>query len=111
MPETTPDPLERYSRQIRFPALGQAGQRALLESRVTLCGCGALGTVLANHLARAGVGRLRIIDRDFIETHNLQRQILFDEQDVRDNLPKAEAAAQAAVDQQHNPDRARGDGH
>jgi adenylyltransferase/sulfurtransferase len=85
--------LERYSRQIRFPALGEAGQQALLKSRVTLCGCGALGTVLANHLARAGVGRIRIIDRDFIETHNLQRQILFDEADVADNLPKAEAAA------------------
>ena len=85
--------LDRYSRQIRFPQLGEAGQRALLASRVTLCGCGALGTVLANHLARAGVGSIRIIDRDFIETHNLQRQILFDEDDVADNLPKAEAAA------------------
>ena len=85
--------LDRYSRQIRFPQLGEAGQRALGASRVSLCGCGALGTVLANHLARAGVGRIRIIDRDFIETHNLQRQILFDEQDVALNLPKAEAAA------------------
>jgi adenylyltransferase/sulfurtransferase len=85
--------LDRYSRQIRFPQLGEVGQRALLESRVTLCGCGALGTVLANHLARAGVGRIRIIDRDFIEIHNLQRQILFDEEDVAQNLPKAEAAA------------------
>lgn len=85
--------LERYSRQIRFPQLGEDGQRALMKSRVTLCGCGALGTVLANHLARAGVGKIRVIDRDFIETHNLQRQILFDEQDVADNLPKAEAAA------------------
>jgi adenylyltransferase/sulfurtransferase len=85
--------LERYSRQIRFPELGEAGQRALLESRVTLCGCGALGTVLANHLVRAGVGTIRIVDRDFIETHNLQRQILFDEEDVAQNLPKAEAAA------------------
>src|SRR5204862_6238180 len=56
-------------------------------------GCGALGTVLANHLARAGVGSIRIVDRDFIETHNLQRQILFDEDDVAENLPKAEAAA------------------
>jgi adenylyltransferase/sulfurtransferase len=65
----------------------------LLASRVALCGCGALGTVLANHLARAGVGSIRVVDRDFIETHNLQRQILFDEQDVADNLPKAEAAA------------------
>jgi molybdopterin-synthase adenylyltransferase len=87
------DPLDRYSRQIRFPQLGESGQRALLNSRVTLCGCGALGTVLANHLARAGVGMIRIIDRDFIETHNLQRQILFDEDDVASNLPKAEAAA------------------
>jgi len=85
--------LERYSRQVRFPPFGEAGQRALLKSRVTLCGCGALGTVLANHLARAGVGSIRIIDRDFIETHNLQRQVLFDEDDVAQNLPKAEAAA------------------
>src|SRR4051794_31546551 len=87
------DPIERYSRQVRFPALGEAGQRRLIASRVTICGCGALGTVLANHLVRAGVGRVRIVDRDFIETHNLQRQILFDEQDVAENLPKAEAAA------------------
>jgi adenylyltransferase/sulfurtransferase len=85
--------LDRYSRQVRFPALGAAGQKKLLASRVTICGCGALGTVLANHLVRAGVGRVRIVDRDFIETHNLQRQVLFDEQDVLDNLPKAEAAA------------------
>ncbi len=88
-----PDSLDRYSRQIRFPALGETGQLKLLASRVTICGCGALGTVLTNHLVRAGVGRVRIVDRDFIETHNLQRQILFDEQDVADNLPKAEAAA------------------
>ena len=87
------DPIERYSRQVRFPALGEAGQRKLMASRVTICGCGALGTVLANHLVRAGVGKVRLVDRDFIETHNLQRQILFDEQDVADNLPKAEAAA------------------
>jgi adenylyltransferase/sulfurtransferase len=60
---------------------------------VTICGCGALGTVLANHLVRAGVGFVRVVDRDFIETHNLQRQILFDEPDVAENLPKAEAAA------------------
>ncbi len=85
--------IERYSRQSRFPAIGDAGQRKLAASRVTICGCGALGTVLANHLVRAGVGFVRIVDRDFIETHNLQRQILFDENDVADNLPKAEAAA------------------
>src|SRR6195256_3097613 len=86
-------PLDRYSRQVRFPSLGESGQRKLMESRVTICGCGALGTVLANHLVRAGVGHVRVVDRDFIETHNLQRQILFDESDVADNLPKAEAAA------------------
>jgi adenylyltransferase/sulfurtransferase len=85
--------LERYSRQIRFPGIGEDGQRRLLASRVTLCGCGALGTVLANALVRAGVGHLRLIDRDFIETSNLQRQVLFDEHDVAENLPKAEAAA------------------
>ncbi len=87
------DPIDRYSRQVRFHGLREAGQRRLMASRVTICGCGALGTVLANHLVRAGVGHVRIVDRDFIETHNLQRQILFDEKDVADNLPKAEAAA------------------
>jgi adenylyltransferase/sulfurtransferase len=90
---STRDIPERYSRQVRFPGLGPDGQRKLLESKVTLIGCGALGTVLANALVRAGVGYLRLIDRDFIETNNLQRQILFDEQDVASNLPKAEAAA------------------
>src|SRR6516162_8953045 len=90
----TPDPsLERYSRQMRFPGVGVEGQKRLRGSRVTLCGCGALGTVLASSLVRAGVGYVRLIDRDFIETHNLQRQILFDEADVAGNLPKAEAAA------------------
>jgi molybdopterin/thiamine biosynthesis adenylyltransferase len=85
--------LERYSRQMRFGGIGEAGQHRLLESHVTLCGCGALGTVLANALVRAGVGHLRLVDRDFIETNNLQRQVLFDEHDVAENLPKAEAAA------------------
>jgi adenylyltransferase/sulfurtransferase len=85
--------LERYSRQMRFAGVGEEGQRRLLEGHVTLCGCGALGTVLANALVRAGVGHLRLVDRDFIETHNLQRQVLFDEHDVAENLPKAEAAA------------------
>src|SRR5881227_4456343 len=84
---------DRYSRQVRFPGVGKDGQARLLDSHVTLCGCGALGTVLANALVRAGVGHLRLVDRDFIETHNLQRQILFDEHDVAENLPKAEAAA------------------
>jgi molybdopterin/thiamine biosynthesis adenylyltransferase len=91
---TTPaDVPERYSRQVRFPGLGKDGQRKLLTSKVTLIGCGALGTVLANTLVRAGVGYLRLVDRDFIETHNLQRQVLFDEADVESGLPKAEAAA------------------
>src|ERR1700676_2721705 len=85
--------LERYSRQMRFPGIGEEGQRRLRDAHVTLCGCGALGTVLANALVRGGVGHLRLIDRDFIETHNLQRQVLFDEHDVAENLPKAEAAA------------------
>src|SRR2546425_8622935 len=85
--------LDRYSRLMRFPGMGEAGQRRLLSSHVTLCGCGALGTVLANALVRGGVGHLRLIDRDFIETNNPQRQVLFDEHDVAENLPKAEAAA------------------
>lgn len=85
--------LERYSRQMRFYGVGEEGQRRLRDAHVTLCGCGALGTVLANALVRAGVGHLRLIDRDFIETSNLQRQVLFDENDVAANLPKAEAAA------------------
>ncbi|MCI0378821.1 MAG: ThiF family adenylyltransferase [Gemmataceae bacterium] len=85
--------LDRYSRQMRFYGMMEAGQRKLANSHVTLCGCGALGTVLANALVRAGVGHLRLIDRDFIETSNLQRQVLFDEHDVAENLPKAEAAA------------------
>src|SRR5438105_5621898 len=85
--------LERYSRQMRFYGIAEAGQRKLVDARVTLCGCGALGTVLANALVRAGVGHLRLVDRDFIETNNLQRQVLFDEHDVSENLPKAEAAA------------------
>jgi adenylyltransferase/sulfurtransferase len=88
---TTPD-LSRYARQIIFPDLGQAGQRRLLDATVVLIGCGATGTVIANHLVRSGVGRLRIIDRDFIELNNLQRQLLFDEQDMAEGLPKAEAA-------------------
>lgn len=88
----TPD-LDRYSRQMRFAGIGEEGQRRLAAGRAVLIGCGALGTVIANHLQRAGVGYLRVVDRDFIEPHNLQRQILFDENDVAAGLPKAEAAA------------------
>jgi len=84
--------LDRYSRQILFEPIGKEGQRRLLASRVTLIGCGALGTALANAMVRAGVGFLRIVDRDYIELNNLARQCLFDEQDIAENLPKAEAA-------------------
>ncbi len=82
----------RYSRQTLFAEIGQEGQRRLLGSRAALVGCGALGTVVADHLVRAGVGYLRIIDRDFVEDSNLQRQTLFDESDARMSLPKAVAA-------------------
>ena len=83
----------RYIRQTIFPPLGEAGQARLGAATVVLVGCGATGTALANLLARMGVGRLRIIDRDFIELNNLQRQTLFDEDDIDADLPKAEAAA------------------
>lgn len=86
--------LARYAKQVLFEPIGADGQARLCHSRVTLFGCGALGTVLANTLARAGVGHLRICDRDFIETDNLQRQVLFDEADVAANTPKAIAAAE-----------------
>ncbi len=82
----------RYSRQILFDGIGPAGQAKMISGRVALVGCGALGTVQASLLVRAGVGTVRIIDRDFVEESNLQRQILFDEEDVRSLLPKAVAA-------------------
>lgn len=85
--------LARYSRQMLFDKIGEEGQRRLLQSRVVLLGCGALGTVIANTLVRAGVGHLRLCDRDFIEPNNLQRQVLFDEDDIAAGLPKAHAAA------------------
>ncbi len=83
---------EKYSRQILFAGIGEAGQEHLLAGRAALVGCGALGTSLANLLVRAGVGHLRIIDRDFVEASNLQRQTLFEETDAREALPKAVAA-------------------
>jgi adenylyltransferase/sulfurtransferase len=83
---------ERYSRQVRVPFIGEEGQRSIAASRVVVLGCGALGTVAANILARAGVGELLIIDRDFVERSNLQRQVLFDEADAHEGLPKAVAA-------------------
>jgi adenylyltransferase/sulfurtransferase len=85
--------LDRYVRQIRYAPLGEEGQRRLLAGRALICGCGALGSVIANTLARSGVGYLRIVDRDFLEMNNLQRQVLFDEEDVAAGLPKAIAAA------------------
>ncbi|HUJ39560.1 MAG TPA: ThiF family adenylyltransferase [Candidatus Acidoferrales bacterium] len=83
---------ERYSRQILFGPLGEEGQKRLLETRAVVVGCGALGTVLAGLLVRAGVGGLRVVDRDFVELSNLQRQTLFAEADAREALPKAVAA-------------------
>lgn len=84
---------ERYSRQILFSGLGEAGQARLMASRVAIVGCGALGSFQADALARAGVGSLRIIDRDYVELSNLQRQWLFEEADAEEGLPKALAAA------------------
>jgi molybdopterin/thiamine biosynthesis adenylyltransferase len=82
----------RYSRQILFPPIGRSGQERLGSSRVAIVGMGALGTVLSNHMVRAGVGFVRLIDRDFVEPSNLQRQMLYDEDDARAHLPKAMAA-------------------
>jgi adenylyltransferase/sulfurtransferase len=83
---------DRYSRQTRFPSIGEAGQEKLLGARVLVIGLGALGTVTADQIVRAGIGFVRLIDRDFVELSNLQRQSLFDEDDVRQALPKAAAA-------------------
>ena len=83
---------ERYSRQILFPPIGKTGQDKLRNSKVLIVGCGALGASHAEMLARAGVGKLRIVDRDFVEFTNLQRQTLFKESDAADRLPKAIAA-------------------
>jgi len=83
---------ERYSRQILFPGIGEAGQEALLASHVAIVGCGALGSFHAAALARAGVGRLTLIDRDFVEPSNLHRQWLYEESDALESLPKAAAA-------------------
>ncbi|MEM7029432.1 MAG: ThiF family adenylyltransferase [Chloroflexota bacterium] len=84
--------LSRYARQTIFAGIGKRGQEKLYQAKVVVIGCGATGTVIANHLARTGVGNLVIVDRDFIELNNLQRQLLFDEADLAANLPKAIAA-------------------
>jgi len=82
----------RYARQIIFSGIGEVGQAKLTDARVALVGCGADGSVIADRLVRAGVGHVTLIDRDFIELNNLQRQVLYDEDDLRKNLPKAVAA-------------------
>ncbi len=91
-----PNPMkfaERYSRQVLFQPIGEHGQQQLSRARMAIVGCGATGSALASLLARAGVGYLRIIDRDYVEPSNLQRQVLFDETDAAESLPKAIAAA------------------
>jgi molybdopterin/thiamine biosynthesis adenylyltransferase len=84
---------ERYSRQILFHGVGAEGQKRLAAARVVVVGCGATGSAVASLLARAGVGTIRIVDRDYVEPSNLQRQTLFDESDARESFPKAVAAA------------------
>ena len=86
------DPAERYSRQVLFSGIGREGQDRLRAGHAAVVGVGATGAAAASLLARAGVGRLTLIDRDFVEPSNLQRQVLFDEGDARETLPKAEAA-------------------
>jgi len=84
---------DRYSRQVLFAPIGPEGQKLIRKSKVAVVGCGAIGASVSSLLARAGVGMLRIIDRDYVESSNLQRQLLFDEEDARTSFPKAEAAA------------------
>jgi molybdopterin/thiamine biosynthesis adenylyltransferase len=93
MPQNGSQDDSRYSRQTLFRGIGPEGQRKLAAARVAIVGCGATGSALAQLLARAGVGTLRIIDRDYVEPSNLQRQSLFDESDAAESLPKAIAAA------------------
>jgi adenylyltransferase/sulfurtransferase len=84
---------DRYSRQVLFKEIGAEGQRKLSQSRIVIVGCGATGSALVSSLSRSGVGTLRIVDRDYVEPSNLQRQSLFDEHDARESVPKAIAAA------------------
>ncbi|MBS1841603.1 MAG: ThiF family adenylyltransferase [Acidobacteria bacterium] len=93
-PLKSPDALDRYSRQVLFKDIGESGQARLAASSAVIVGCGAIGASTAALLTRAGVGRLRILDRDFVEPSNLQRQALFEESDARESLPKAVAAGQ-----------------
>src|ERR1039458_4291085 len=96
-----------YSRQILFPGIGEGGQEALLRSHAVVVGCGALGSFQAAALARAGVGRLTIIDRDYVEPGNLHRQWLFEESDAAEALPKA-VAAERRIAHINSTVRARG---
>lgn len=84
---------DRYSRQVLFAPIGPEGQKLIRKSKVVVVGCGAIGASVSSLLVRAGAGMLRIIDRDYVESSNLQRQLLFDEEDARQSFPKAEAAA------------------
>jgi molybdopterin/thiamine biosynthesis adenylyltransferase len=97
VPSVTDFLQEKYSRQLLFAGIGPEGQQRLLASRATIVGCGAIGAAAANLLVRAGVGSVKIIDRDFVEPSNLQRQTLFDESDAREALPKAVAAERKLV--------------
>jgi molybdopterin/thiamine biosynthesis adenylyltransferase len=90
--------MDRYSRQILFEGIGEEGQRRLRGSRVLVVGCGALGSAQVEMLARAGVGRLSVVDRDFVEESNLQRQTMFTEADARERVPKAVAAARRVAE-------------
>src|SRR5271169_3488461 len=87
--KTMPGNTDRYNRQTLLPQIGAEGQERLSHSRILLVGCGALGTVLADQLVRAGIGWIRLVDRDIVELSNLQRQTLFDETDARNQTPKA----------------------
>jgi molybdopterin/thiamine biosynthesis adenylyltransferase len=90
--------LDRYSRQIRFEPIGEGGQKAIRKASVCIIGCGALGSFQAESLARAGIGRLALIDRDYVDFSNLQRQWLYEERDAHDEVPKAVAAARRIAD-------------
>jgi adenylyltransferase/sulfurtransferase len=90
--------MERYSRQILFEGIGEGGQRRLRAARALVVGCGALGSAQVEMLARAGAGRLRVVDRDFVEESNLQRQTMFTERDARERAPKAVAAARRVAE-------------
>src|SRR5215471_11405645 len=98
---------ERYSRQILFPPIGERGQEALLRAHVGIAGCGALGSFHCAALARAGVGSITIIDRDYVEPSNLHRQWLFEEADAAESLPKA-VAAERRIARINSSVRARG---